>query len=187
MDWISIIERAKGMAIQPRETWGKIRQEETTSIELIMHTIAPMAAVPAAAHLLGFWIILGFFKTIFTAILWYVLTVAGVWLLGKIIYYLSAQFGVEPDEARSFQLSATSFTPFILAGIFYIVPNFTFIVFLSGLYGIYALSLGLPILLDIPEEKTASFQITAGGVLFLLIILIGRLTGGVLAPHKPFS
>jgi uncharacterized membrane protein len=111
--------------------------------------------------------------------------VGGVWIIGRIIFFLAANFDSVPNEIRSFQLAAYSFTPFFLGGVCYILPFLSIFVFFAGFYGMYLLSLGLPVLMETPEEKTVFYIVTVGAVMLFIILIIGHLTGGVLWPSKP--
>jgi len=170
--------------MHPRQTWEEIRDDEAATTEVFIEYVLPMAAIPALAHLLGFWYH-GFFDTVFKAILWYALAVTGVWFLGKAIYYLASNFDAVPSETRSFQLAAYSFTPFFLAGSFYILPFLSIFVFFSGMYGVYILSLGLPVLMEAPDEKSTSYSLVAGAAMLVIVVAIGHLTGGVFWPSRP--
>jgi hypothetical protein len=55
----------------------------------------------------------------------------------------------------------------------------------GGLFGFYLLRRGIPIILGIPREKSASAALLVSGAMFLMFLIIGRMTGGVLWPHKP--
>jgi len=178
------IERAKGMVLNPHRTWEDILEEDDSIGNFFVETILPMAALPAAAHLLGFWYH-GFFDTVFKALLWFILAVAGVWLVGKTVHALALYFNSSPNEIRAFQLAAYSFLPFFLSGVCYILPFLSFIVFLSGLYGIYLLFVGLPVLLNMSGEKSTVLGLIAGAAMLAVIVLVGELTGGVLWPSKP--
>jgi hypothetical protein len=53
-------------------------------------------------------------------------------------------------------LSVYSHTPLWLAGIFLLIPGLNFLLIL-GLYGLYLLWTGLPLLMRVPDEKALSY------------------------------
>jgi hypothetical protein len=69
---------------------------------------------------------------------------------------LARSFGGRRDFQNAFKLSVYSYTPVWLAGIFLLVPGLSFFAIL-GLYGVYLLWLGLPLLVDVPREKAPGF------------------------------
>jgi hypothetical protein len=184
MDWFSRIARARNLIFDSGRTWADILEENDSPAAVLMEYILPMAAVPAAAHLLGFWY-LGFFNTMLRAVLWLILSVSGVWLTGKIIYYSASRFNSTPNETRSFQLAAYSYTPFFAAGAAYVLPFLSIFVFMGGLFGIRLLSRGLPLFMETPAEKNSGFTMAAGAAMVIVMLLVGQLTGGIFWPPKP--
>jgi len=184
MGWASLAGTAKAFWVRPREAWEEIRDQETDAAELFTGVVFPAAAVPAIAHLLGFWYH-GFFSTIFKAILWYALAVVAVWVVGKTLVLLAPQFDAVPDETKAFRLAAYSFLPYFSAGIFYLLPFLSIVTLFGGLYGMVVLYHGIPVLMNIPDEKSIPYALTGGTVMLIAVVLIGCLTGGLIWPGKP--
>ena len=65
----------------------------------------------------------------------------------------SSSFGGERNFASAFKLAVYSLTPVWLAGIFLLLPGLRFLA-LTGVYGIYVLSLGLPHMMKSPEARS---------------------------------
>ncbi len=55
--------------------------------------------------------------------------------------------------SRALRLTAYSFTPVWLAGIFLVVPGASFLAILLGLYGFYLMWTGLPVLMQSPRDE----------------------------------
>ncbi len=183
-DWSSRIARARNLVFASDRAWADILEEKEPPAGIFLEYVLPMAAVPAAAHLLGFWYY-GFFSTIFRAFLWLGLAVSGVWLTAKVIYYSSPHFNSITDEIRSYQLAAYSYTPFFAAGVAYIFPFLSLFVFLGGLYGVRLLSKGLPLLMETPADRQSGFVLAAGASMVAVMLLVAHLTGGIFWPSKP--
>ncbi len=183
-----IIERVKAIVFKPRETWQTINNEETTIPELMKDYLLILVAAPAVALLLGKWIIgiqipfvgvyrFSFGASLITSVLWYILTIGGIWLAGKVTNYLAPNFGSVQNESKAFQLAVYSYTPFLAAGILNIIPALSVLVFLSGLYGLYLLYIGLPVLMNTPKEKSLAYIVTIIVAMILIYIIIQIIIG----------
>ena len=184
MGWASLAGMARAFLIRPREAWEEVRNQDAGPADLFTDVVLPAAAIPAVAHLLGFWYH-GFFATVFKAVLWYALAVSAVWAMGKTLVFLAPSFGAAPDETKAFRLAAYSFLPYFSAGVFYLLPFLSFVVFIGGLYGILVLYHGIPVLMEIPDEKSVSYALAAGFVMLVAVVFIGSITGGLIWPGKP--
>lgn len=193
-----IIERVKAIVLKPRETWEAISGEETTIIGLGKEYLLVLAAVPAVCSFLGKWIIgwripfrfgrvirLSFGESLVVSILWYVMTVAGVWLMGKVISFLAPKFGSEQDDVKGFKLSVYAYTPYFAAGILLIIPSLGILTTLAGLYGLYLLYIGLPIVMGTPKEKSLAYTIVIIIAMFLIYIIVAAITDAILGAFGP--
>ena len=185
-----IIERAKAIVFKPRETWETISGEETTISELIKSYLLLLAAAPAIASLLGKWIIgiqipfvgvyrFSFGASLLTSALWYIFIIASIWIVGKVISYLAPNFGSVQNDVKGFQVAVYSYTPFLAVGILYIIPALGALVFLAGLYGLYLLYIGLPILMDTPKDKSLAYTITIIVTIILIYIILNIIIGAI--------
>jgi hypothetical protein len=185
-----IIERVKAIVLKPRETWETIQGEDTTIPELLKNYLLILAAVPAVASLLGKWIIgiqipfvgvyrFSFGASLVTSVLWYVFTIAGIWLAGKVTSYLAPNFGSTQNDVKGFQVAVFCYTPYLAAGVLNIIPALGVIVFLAGLYGLYLLYIGLPILMNTPKEKSLPYTITIIVVMILIYIIVSIIIGAI--------
>ena len=116
------------------------------------------------------------FRALFFSVLLYGLTILGVIVLGKVLAALAPNFGSEKDEMGAFKLSVCVFTPSLVAGVFSIVPALEAVWLFGGIYGIYILYVGLPVLLNTPEEKTQVFTVVGTLVWIVLMLAISFLT-----------
>jgi hypothetical protein len=69
---------------------------------------------------------------------------------------LAPKFGGGRSYSSALRLTAYSFTPVWLAGIFLLVPGASFLVLL-GLYGFYLMWSGAPLLMQVPRERTLMY------------------------------
>jgi hypothetical protein len=185
METKSLIERVKRLILNTDDAWKAVKLETTTIPDLLREYVFKLAAIPAISHFLGWWVIVGFWSSLTRAAVLYALSIVAVWATSKIIGILGGQYGVEEDDTKTFKLAAFGFTPYFVAGACYLVPPFMLFVPIGGMFGFYLLLRGIPAVLEIPPEKSATTAILASGAMFLMFILIGRVTGGVIWPHKP--
>ncbi|MDD5135627.1 MAG: Yip1 family protein, partial [Phycisphaerae bacterium] len=110
-----------------------------------------------------------FTTAIASAAVYYVLGLIGVYILALIIDYLAPTFSGEKNMSQALKLAAYSYTAGWLAGIFVIIPALG-ILSILGLYSIYLLYVGIPVLMKIPQEKAPLY--TAAVVIVAIIIFI---------------
>jgi hypothetical protein len=76
------------------------------------------------------------------------------------ISLLAPRFGGKKNFPNALKLSVYSHTPLWLAGIFLLVPGLNFLLIL-GAYGLYLLWVGLPMLMQVPDERAFPYAIFA--------------------------
>lgn len=180
----SLIERVTSLLLRPHETWEVIRQESLPLSIVFQKYVLRLAMIPAIAHFLGFWALIGFVNSLSRALLLYGLTLGATWVVSQIVLLWSKEMGIEVDSSQCMQLASFGFFPYFVSGIFYLVPPLMVFVLLGGMYGAYLFLVGIPILLEIPKEKTSSYLLPIALSLFFLFVLIGHFTGGVFWPSK---
>ena len=178
----ALIERVKNIIVKPKETWDTLKAEETTSTAIVRDYLLLLAAIPPVAHFIGYAIVglLGyrtpFFASLLQSIVWYVLLIVQVYVSAFVINSLAPSFGGNKNDSAAFKLVAYSLTPSFLAGIFYIIPALTALS-IVGLYSFYLLYVGLPRLMECPQEKTISYFIVSIVVLFIIYVVMFGISG----------
>src|SRR3990172_1885217 len=179
---MDLIVRVKGILLNPKQEWQTISGETTTMAELYKSYIVILAAIGPVASIIGMSIIgismplAGSFRipigsSLTSAIIQYVLTLAGVYVLSLVIDALAPTFSGEKNINQAFKVAVYSYTPSWLAGVFMVIPALGMLGIL-GLYGLYILYLGLPLLMKSPQEKSMGYTaavIIAGIVIFAII------------------
>jgi len=184
-----IIERVKGLVLKTRETWGTIAAEDASISSLFKEYVFLTAAVPAAAAFLGKWLIgikipfAGFYRfsfgsSLLHSLVSYVLIVAGIWALGMVISWLAPRFGGERDDVKGMKVAVFTYLPFLVAGVLQLIPSLSPLVFLAGLYCLYILYIGLPIVMGTPKEKSVAYILVTLVAFVLIYIIVGAITGG---------
>jgi hypothetical protein len=188
---MNLVDRVKRILLSPRTEWEVIDAEQTTPAALYTGYIAPLAAIGPIAQLIGSTIfgiplpLMGTYRVplgsaLTGAIIGYVLTLVGTYVLALIIDALAPTFDGQRNQIQALKVAAYSSTAAWLAGIFALIPLLGFLG-LVGLYSLYLLYLGLPVLMKTPREKALPYTavvILAAIVLFIIIGMIAaRFTG----------
>jgi hypothetical protein len=182
---MNLVKRVKGILLSPQTEWQVIDAEPTTPAELYRSYIAPLAAIGPIAQIIGysvFGITVPFVGTyrvpigsaITSALVAYILTLAGTYVLALIIDGLAPTFSGQRSQIQALKVAAYSSTASWLAGIFALIPSLRLLAIL-GLYSLYLLYVGLPIVMKSPREKAMGYTlvvILAAIVLFMIIGVI---------------
>src|SRR5262249_27567026 len=126
--------------------------------------VAIVAAIPALCAFIGTSIIgvagyrTGFLSGLIGAIIHYVLTLVGVFVIAFIIDVLAPTFGGTKNFNSAFKVAAYSATGAWIAGVFALIPVLSVLTVL-GLYSLYLLYLGLPKLMRTPADKAIGYVI----------------------------
>ena len=173
----ALIARVKGVLLQPQAEWRIIDAEFATEKSLFTRYAMILAAIGPVAGLIGG---VAFSHTpivsaLVLAIVSYVLSLAGVFILGLIINALASSFGGVPNRIQAMKLAVYAYTAAWVAGIFNLVPALSVLTVIGGIYSLVLLFLGLPVLMRTPEDKKVVYFIVillAGVVLSVILFAI---------------
>ena len=181
----SLIARVQGILLKPNEEWAVIENEPATVGSLFTSYAMILAAIGPIATLIGqqAFGIAGIFKppiaySLTSAVLGYVMSLVGIYLVAFIIDALAPTFGGTKDMVRATKTAVYSWTAAWLAGIFAIIPQLA-ILSLVGLYSLYLLYLGLPRMMRVGQDKAVGYvvvTIVAAIVVYAIaLFLVGML------------
>ena len=183
-----IVQRAKDMIVKPQETWAAIDGEAATVQSLYIPYVLLLAAIGPLAQLIGGQIFGHHFLAItvhpplggaiVSALLSYVLTLIGVYVVALVIDALAPTFGGQKNPIQALKVAVYSATAGWLAGIFAVVPALA-ILGLAGLYSLYLLYLGLPRLMKAPEDKAIVYTVVVVVVAAVLYLIIAAIVGAL--------
>ena len=175
-----LLSRLKNIVLSPKTEWPVIAPEPTTVAQLYVGYVVPLALLAA---LMGFlrMSVLGVnsafgtsFRMPISSGLTYTLTMFvsalfGVFVVGLIISVLAPTFAGRRDQRQALKVAAYSLTPALLSSVLALSPVWaTLLQLLAGFYGIYVLFLGLPVLMQSPQEK--AFGYTASVVICTILV-----------------
>jgi hypothetical protein len=181
----NIVARAKSILLTPRSEWPVIAAEPETVGGLYSGYIIILGAIPAIVRFLSNSLIgvsapfigsyrVGHTAGLTTAIVSYVLSLAGIYVLALIVDALAPTFGGEKNQIQALKVVAYSYTASWIASIIGIIPGLGLIAALAGaIYGIYLLNMGLPFAMKCPPDKTVGYT----AVTILVAIVVGFVLG----------
>ncbi len=178
---MNLVERAKNIVLQPKTEWLVIEGETATVADLYREYIMPLAAVGPLASIVGMSMVgismpmmaayrVPLSSAITSAIISYVLSLVGVYVIGLIIDALAPNFKGRQNRLQSFKVATYASTASWLGGIFLIFPMLGIFSFFAALYGIYLLYLGLPVLMKAPQEKAGAYTAIVVVVAFVVMV-----------------
>ncbi len=182
-----IIERCKALILKPAEEFTKIKGEELSVASMFKDYALILCAITPIASFIGFTLIgvsfgLGTFRypvhhALSYAIVTYLLSLAGIYLVAVVIDTLAPNFGSSKNLTDSFKIALFSYTPALIAGVFMIIPALSILTMLVGLYSLYLLYLGIKIIKEPPADKALAYTIISCVVLIVIYWLIGFIAG----------
>jgi hypothetical protein len=177
----TVIHRAGGILLSPTKEWNAIEGEHSNL--LVNGYVALLAAIPALSGLIGFSAIgeevprvgtvrVPVLSGLLAALSSYLLAFVVVYLLALVINMTAVRFEAKRNFPAALKLAVYSYTPVWLSGIFLLVPGLRFLCVL-GVYGLYVLRLGLPVMMKAPEDRAWRYAATIFIIAFVIRIVIG--------------
>lgn len=179
-----ILNHIWGLYAHPKDEWQTIEKRHESLMYSLMHILV-VSLIPAicgyyaAAHIgwtigAGGPIKISQNSAQLMAIAMYFALVFGVFALAYLIQWMAKTFDSTPSFVQSLELAAYTATPMLMVGVAALFPVLWFVT-LAGLgavcYSVYLLYSGVPIMMNIPEDKGfiyASSVVTCG-----LVLLVG--------------
>ncbi len=185
MDINKVVARAKAILLTPRSEWPVIAAEPDTVAGLYTGYILIVAAIPALIQFLSASVIgvsvplLGSYRVNFgaglsLAVVGYVLSLVGLFLMALIVDALAPTFSAERSRVQALKSVTYAFTASWVASIISVIPGLGLISALAGLfYGLYLLNLGLPFTMKCPADKSLGYTIVAVIAAIIVQIVLG--------------
>lgn len=179
----AIIARVQNLILKPKETWAEIEKQPVNLQDTYVNYVMPLAAIPAVAHFLGMSLIgvgaegehlrIPFVTGLVEAVISFGLSLAMVYALAYIVDWLAPQFGAQSNFNQAFKLAAFAPTASWVVGVIYLIPALSFFGFLGGLYSLYLLFVGLPILMKPQGDKATTYTLAVIGCAIVLSLIVG--------------
>lgn len=187
-----LLTHIPGLFSNPQAEWRAIREEQCSVVQYFASYIIILAAISPVAGFIGTtrvgWRVAGSEAVKLTpdsalqvTIIYYFAMLVAVFTMGKLIHWMSQTYAAEQPFSRCIALAAFTATPLFLVGFMQLYPVLwlNFIVGLPALaYTVFLLYSGVPIMMEIPEERGFLF---ASAILAVgLVALVGLLAATAL-------
>jgi Yip1 domain len=184
-----LIERVRTVLFTPRSEWPVIEAESTSISQLYLRYVMPMAAFAAVMSFVRMSIVGvslplgGTIRTpvpagLFCSVLTFVLGLIGLYLVGLIINTLAPSFGGHRDPRQALKTAAYALTPAWLGTALTFLPLGSLLQLIAGLYGIYVLYLGLPVMMGARQNEAGGYTAAVLVCSCLVSILFAAALGG---------
>jgi Yip1 domain len=183
---MNLVDRAKNILLKPKDEWQVIAGETATVKDLYLNYAMILAAIPAIATFIGGSVIGHSFlgvsyrvpmvTGIAGMIVQYLLGLGSIYVLALVIDALAPNFGGEKNFIQAFKVAVFSATASWLAGIFYMIPGLG-ILAIVGLYSLYLLYVGLPVLMKSPADKAMGYTVVVIICAIVIFVIIGVISG----------
>lgn len=191
MDLNKVIQRARSLLVSPRTEWPVIAAEPATVADLYRNYIMILAAVPPVCGFVkisvlgyawhGFRVYrLGIGAGLAAAVIQYIISLLGVYVLAVIIEALAPNFSGQPNRVQALKLAGYSYTASWVAGFAQVLPGLYALFALAGaIYSVSLLYLGLPSTMKVVPEQAGGY--TAIVVIIALVVgwIIAMITVGI--------
>ncbi len=190
---MDLFRRVEALILKPKEEWARIKGEPATVRGLFTSYAMILAAIPAVSEFIGDvligqrlpfigWYRRGVGEALGKAVLFYIFSLATVYLFALSINILAPNFSSAPNMVNALKLSVYSMTPVWLSGVLYIIPFLGILSLLASLYGLYILFLGFEAsLMDTPKDRRVAYLAVSILVVVVLYIVFSVILAGIFA------
>ena len=174
---MDLVSRVKNILLDPQNEWRVIDGEQDPPGVILKNYVAILAAIPVVCGFIGASIVgvgpyrTGFFVGLIAAIIHYVLTLIGVYVIAFLIDALAPTFGGQKNFNSAFKVAAYAPTASWVAGVFALLPVLSVLTIL-GLYSLYLFYIGLPALMRTPPERAIGYVLAVIVCAIIVWILI---------------
>jgi hypothetical protein len=181
---MNLVERVKGILLQPKSEWAAIEREPGDAGYLFPNYVCIVAAIPPVCSFIGSALIgygpfrLGIVAGLLHAVVVYVLTLAGVFVVAYVIDFLAGTFNGRQNLGNAMKVSAYAPTAAWVAGIFNLIPMLS-VLGILGLYSLYLLHTGIAALMKPPADKALFYTIAVIVCVFVVYLIIFGIVGAL--------
>lgn len=180
---MSLVQRAKNILLDPKGTWPVIAAEPATVQSIYVPYVLALAAIPAICGFIGLSMLgLGALGAI-NMVVSYIVSLVVVYLMSLIVNALAPTFGGRKDPIAALKVVAYGATAGFAGGVFSLFPGAWPLGIVAGIYSIYLVYLGLPILMKSPEDKSVGYT----AVTIVCSIVLGMVLGSLFRSMSPYG
>ena len=173
------IQHLYGLFSHPHDEWESIKKEEYSMTHVYLMHLACLSLIPAISLYFGStqvgWSLTGSeYTTLSTeralplSIAFYIALLVGVGFMSYITFWMEKTFGADASYERCLTFISFTATPMFFVGLIGLFPVIwlnVLVVLGAVCYSLYLLYVGVPIFMNIPEERGFIFSssiLTAG-------------------------
>jgi len=181
---MNLFERVKSILLQPKAEWPVIAGEPGDTGYLFSNYVCIVAAIPPVCIFVGHVIFgygpfhAGVFGGLLYAIVQYVLTLVGIFVVAYVIDYLAGVFDGQKNLDNAMRVAAYAPTAAWVCGIFNLIPALS-VLGILGLYSLYLLHTGIAALMKPPESKTLVYTIAVVVCVAVIWIVVFAVIGAL--------
>lgn len=188
-----MIQHTFGLLVKPATQWRSVAAMDESSLRTLLLYPCLLAILPAVAWYYGTTVIgwtVGDHGEVIRltresarqiCILFYITMLVCIAVIGYFVHWMAATYGAQSSITRGIVIIGLAATPLLLAGLAGFYP----ILWLDMLIGVvavcwsvYLMYLGIPIVMNIPEER--GFLFSSAVLAIALVILICLMVGSVI-------
>ena len=189
--WDRLVTRVQAILTSPKSEWPIIADEPATAADIYRNYVLILAAIPAICSFIQSSIVgiripfagtirVGIVTGLGGAVVSYVLTLAGIFIMAAIIDALAPRFGGSKNQVQALKTAAYAYTAYCVAGVGQIIPLIGVLVLLAGgLYSLYLLYLGLPFTMKSPPDRAVSYTALVMVCAFVIGLVVAIVTGAL--------
>jgi hypothetical protein len=181
---MNLVERVKAIILQPKSEWPVIAGEPGDAGYLFPNYVCIVAAIPPVCAFIGHVVFgygpfhVGIVGAFLQAVIVYVLTLVGVYVVAYVIDFLAGTFDGQRNLGNAMRVSAYAPTAAWVVGVFNLIP-FLAILGILGLYSLYLLHTGIVALMKPAESKAIVYTIAVIVCVFIVYLVIFGVIGAL--------
>jgi hypothetical protein len=188
----ALIARVSNLLLSPRTEWDVIDKEEAEPKKLALRYVAPLAAIPTIAIVVGLSVLgvevggeqhrVPIVEVVASALLFYVLALVGVFAFAFVINWIAPRFGAARNYRQAFKVSAYSITAAMVAAVLAVVPALGVFALLGATYSLYLLFVGAPKVMHAPDKSAVNYSIVTIFAAIAMVLVVGLATMAAASP-----
>jgi hypothetical protein len=183
--YTTIFARVKRLLFTPAREWKVIAEEKRSVSEIFFNFLLPFSIITIVACYIGYGIVgskqdmfgliasekLGFRYAFYYALL----LIGSIYISAFVFSFMAPFFQTNRNFNSNFSLIVYSFTPSMCATILLIIPAFSPIVLIAGIYNLLLLYVGLDRMTNVQKSKKWGYFGTAVGVLVFVFFAVSKI------------
>ena len=187
---MNLLKRVKNILLTPKSEWEVIKGEPLSIAGMFTKYAMVLAAIPALGGFIGYALVgvsIPFFgnfrypvvRGLIWALLTYILSLVGTFVLALIVDNLAPSFGAKKDMVASVKTVVFAYTASWLGGIFAIFPSLSMLAALFGIYSLILLWMGMKALKEVPSNKMVGYFVVTLIAAIAIFFVIGLIVSSV--------